>query len=651
MKKFFLFCFFCLGFTLSSQTVFARAFPETRSTAVSVFADQLPMQNMTEAQIRFAAENYAGTQKLYTKQVDKLRAYNPDFLLLHYRLAEAAGPAAGIAHDSLEDNVVDGNAFSDEEWENNLENKDWFIKNDAGVKLRNTSWNWYPFDLARSAALRNDVADYWIGRVTKEVAATKSDGVFADSFGLIFGPWQASGAKSYMFDSNWNLDISDSQSWLANTLVPYSDRTWAILQQNNIAYIPNCGQLITSWDTIENYTHSDGCMIEGFTGFNESIETESDWELEMNNVLALANKGKITIAQTDFSSLSDSVRRSFIVGSYLISKGDKSYVNMFAAQNDGVELQWFPEYDVPLGAFVSLPKNVSELRWQGVFRRDFASGFVLVNPYNERKNISLGNTYSLATFFGGGVVASTGARPGEISYRSVTAVALEPRSAAFLLTDTAPLADNPGTPASCPLTIDRAYKTANDRAVYYVDNDCKKRPFRSATVFFTYFDSWSDVSVVSSVTLGRVPAHELGFMPLGPKYDPKYGALVKTVIDPKVYLLINNKKYWITSEMIFNDLRYDWSWIEDIDKRLLDKYPSAGEITDTTRHVDGTIIKYFGDPRVYILENGEKRHIADEYTFNSLGYRADRIVTISSNEQYADGLEIDNTPRIRLYAR
>src|SRR3989338_7495646 len=101
MKNFFLFCIFCLGSALLSQTVFARAFPETRSNAVSVFADQLPMQNMTEAQIQFAAENYAGTQKLYTKQIDKLRAYSPVFFLLHYALAKPPGPAAGMAPDSL----------------------------------------------------------------------------------------------------------------------------------------------------------------------------------------------------------------------------------------------------------------------------------------------------------------------------------------------------------------------------------------------------------------------------------------------------------------------------------------------------------------------------------------------------------------------
>lgn len=650
MKKLFVFALL-LGCFSFLQTASARNFPETRSSAVSVFADQLPMQTMTDAQIRFAAENYVGTQKLYAKQIDKLRAYNSDFILLHYRLAEAAGPAAGIGHDSLSDSTVDGNAFSDEEWNNNLQNKDWYIKNDAGVKLRNTSWNWYPFDLSRSATQRNEIADYWVARVKKEVTATKSDGVFADSYGLIFGPWQTSGAKQYMFDSNWNLDITESKSWLTNVLVPYSDRIWDALKSENISYIPNCGQLITSWDTIENYTHSDGCMVEGFTGFQESLETESDWELEMNNVLTLANRGKITLAQTDFSSFADATRRSFIVGSYLISKGEKSYVNMFAAQNGGVELQWFPEYDLPLGAYSTLPQNVTELKWQGVFRRDFAKGFVLVNPYSEKKTVSLGSAASLATFTGGGSVASAGTRPGSITYRSVSSVTLEPRSAAFFLANESESVVTVSDTTGCPLTTDRAYKTANERAVYYVDEDCKKRPFKNPIVFFTYFDSWGDVSVVSSVLLNRVPPHELGFMPLGPKYDPKYGALVKTVTDPKVYLLINNKKYWITSETTFNDLRYKWSWIEDIDKRLLSKYPSGGEITDTSRHVDGTIIKYSGDAQVYILENGERRHIYDEYTFDSLGYRADRIVTISNSEQYPEGEEIDATPRIRIYAR
>lgn len=630
MKKLFLFVFLAfLVPNFANAASYSRVFPETKSQAVRVFADQLPINTMTEAQIQFAARNYSGSQKLYARQADLLRQYTPNFLVLHYRLAQAAGPAAGIAHDVEENQGLDGNNFSSQEWDQNLQSQDWFIKNSDGVNLRNTQWNWYPFDLGRSETLRNQIADYWIQRVQKETVATKSEGVFADSFGLVFGPWQTSGAKPYMFDTNWNIDPQSAKSWLFTALVPYSDRIWKALQTSGIYYIPNCGQLITSWDTIENYTHSDGCMVEGFTGFDRSIQDVNDWKLEMNNILALQNKGKVTIAQTSVES-SDMVRRSFILGSYLVSKGEKSYLNMLTG---GVTLEWYPEYDLSLGSYTSAIQTVDALTWNGVFRRNFENGFVLVNPYSEVKNIRFDAPAQKVSFSGGGEVPRSGAKPGSLAVQEVNSISLAPQSAAFFLTTNDNSRDQ-NSVSYCPLTRDHAYKSSVSNAVYYVDIDCKKRPFKNSALYFTYFDSWNKGQQTAVSNLNLIPNHELGFMPFGPLYDPKYGALVKTVTDPKVYFLLNGKKYWITSEATFIALNYKWNWVEDIDPRLLDKYPSGGEITDTSRHLDGTVIKYVGDASVYILENGKKRHIANEAEFNASGYRWDRIVTLKSSEQY-----------------
>lgn len=190
--------------------------------------------------------------------------------------------------------------------------------------------------------------------------------------------------------------------------------------------------------------------------------------------------------------------------------------------------------------------------------------------------------------------------------------------------------------STCALETDHAYKIPGSASVYYVDVACKKRPFRNAFIYKTYFSSWDEVRLTTPQLLAQVPNHELGFMPLGPLYDPKYGALVKTVTDTKVYFLLNNKKYWVTSEAVFNALRYQWNWIEDIDERLLSKYPNGGEITDTTKHLDGTIIKYAGDAKVYVLENGRKRWIRNEQEFVNSGYRWDRIVVIADTEVYPD---------------
>ena len=202
---------------------------------------------------------------------------------------------------------------------------------------------------------------------------------------------------------------------------------------------------------------------------------------------------------------------------------------------------------------------------------------------------------------------------------------------------------------NCPLIKEQAYKTTTNKTVYYITSNCTKRAFQRSDIYFTYFTSWKDVNLTDSKTLNLVANDNLGFMPWGSKYDPKYGALVKTVTDPKVYLLLNNNKYWITNENVFNTLNYHWNWIEDIDQRLLDKYTTKTEITDTTTHPNYTLIKYENDPKVYRLEPDPtdqnkqvKKHIPDETTFNKLNFRFDRVVTVSDTETYTTGVELES---------
>jgi len=194
---------------------------------------------------------------------------------------------------------------------------------------------------------------------------------------------------------------------------------------------------------------------------------------------------------------------------------------------------------------------------------------------------------------------------------------------------------------SCGLATKQAYKTNANNAIYYITPECTKRPFKSSIIFYTYFNSFSDVKITTDNLLNKIANDKLGFMPWGPKYDPKYGALVKIPSDPKVYLLLNNKKYWIKSETVFNALLYPWNWIEDVDADLLNKYIEASEITYKDHHPEFTIIKYKNSNKVYRLEYNQtgvlvKNHIKDETAFKKLQYRWDRILTINDLEVYPD---------------
>lgn len=202
---------------------------------------------------------------------------------------------------------------------------------------------------------------------------------------------------------------------------------------------------------------------------------------------------------------------------------------------------------------------------------------------------------------------------------------------------------------SCGLGIGKAYKTADSPAVYYITKECKKRPFNNPTVYFTWFTKWADVSVTAPETLNAVPNDSLGFMPWGPSYAPSYGAMVKTVNDPKVYLLLGDTRQWIVSETVFTALKYSWGWIEDVAEGLLSKYKTGSEISDTGSHPNYSIIKYKGSNKIYRLEPDPanptstiKRHIKGIDVFRSKKYRDDRIIEVDDSEVYPDGPDLES---------
>ncbi len=112
----------------------ARPWPDTRFQIVP-FADQLP-GSLTETQRWFAATYFVGTQKMLRSQIRQLRAYNPNFLCLHYQLAVGCGPAEFISGDAW---------VSDWSFVNAQTN--WFLLNPTSARGHQTQWNWDVMDL------------------------------------------------------------------------------------------------------------------------------------------------------------------------------------------------------------------------------------------------------------------------------------------------------------------------------------------------------------------------------------------------------------------------------------------------------------------------------------------------------------------------
>jgi len=396
-----------------------RPWPDS-SAAIISFADQLP-SGMTEAQKRFAAQHLAGTQKQTLSGIRGLRAYNTNFLCLHYQLAVGCGPSAFI---------VGNNWTSD--WAAVNNNTNWFLRNAAGSRVHQSAWNWDVMDISPAGnSPDTGFPAYWIQTSLDRIRAAEDDGVFADSYT----------PDSYTFgqcspDHAWFNDVDVCKlNWIP-LLNNFGRTVHAAFEADTSGYkfLPNLGGLITGWDTTD-YGVGDGGMIEGFAFWNTGNYFDvADWRLQINRALALAKSGKILICQSYVES-GDNSGRMFVTASYLLLKDLHTYLNMMGA--DAMALEYYPEYDINLGpAMQPSAESLDALldsAW-GVYRRDFANGIVLVNPGNSVVSIAnLGDTYRRVTANGGGMVAAGGTRPGGLNYSNVTSLSLQPHTGAVLL--------------------------------------------------------------------------------------------------------------------------------------------------------------------------------------------------------------------------
>jgi hypothetical protein len=398
----------------------ARKFPDT-TNGIFVYSDQFDTSGASEAQFAFAATHYVGAQKLLPGDAVHLRTYNANFLVLHYRLGLGLGyrsPSSGCAATGGYLQIIDGSWV--QEWPgDSVVSPNWFFQYSGQPRVYNCAWGWYVMDL-------NDPTyrAWWSGKVIEQLTVNQDDGVFADSFSIpnYLGPYSpALPTVDSSFESSWATEMHAFTDYMRGQLAG----RWL--------WIPNVGSWITTRDP-SDYSNVDGAMLEGFAeGGNESYYALGDWQLQMNRTLGLVNAGKIVIGQT-YPNGSDVNERLFVLGTYLLIKGNHTYVNL---ESYGSAIQWQPEYGINLGVPTDpVPSTISTLynsSWN-VYVRHYAGGMVLVNPSStDSGSIALGGTFYQVTPSNGGPVPSSGIAPGSLSYTAVSSVDVCADCAAILL--------------------------------------------------------------------------------------------------------------------------------------------------------------------------------------------------------------------------
>jgi Hypothetical glycosyl hydrolase family 15 len=400
-----------------------RPYPDT-TTSIAVLTDQLP--SMNQAQMQFATSHYVGTEKQLAAVTQALRALNPNFLVLHYHLSmwQSAASTSFILPDA---SCMGLPVCWANDYPTVTTHEDWFWHNASSERVASTA--------DQKLLMNVSVAgfqQYWEQSLEDQVSAGQYDGIFFDSASpaLLQAECGGGGAgqdarlsgtqvKSTVFTELGNVTwIAAWQAWM--------QKLSADLAAKGIPLIPNTSAFTTTWDTT-NYGLTSGIFDEGFAGTGFA---EADWVASTSELLKLAAADKIMILQNYLGSASDVATRMYYLGNYLLVKGRHTYLEYFASG----PLEWYPEWKIDLGAPAAAQgADVSSLLQNGVYRRDFAKGSVLVNPSAAMVTVALGGTYQRVVPSGGGAVGTSGTEPGSLAMQPVTSIQVQPATAEILL--------------------------------------------------------------------------------------------------------------------------------------------------------------------------------------------------------------------------
>jgi hypothetical protein len=101
-------------------------------------------------------------------------------------------------------------------------------------------------------------------------------------------------------------------------------------------------------------------------------------------------------------------------------------------------------------------------------------------------------------------------------------------------------------------------------------------------------------------------------------------SLIRVKNKPTVYMIEDGVKQPIPSEEVLSSQGLTFDDVEIVEQDEADTYADG----DAVNYADGTIVREEGKPEVYVIENGEKKHIQDPKAFADLGYNWNSIIKV-----------------------
>jgi Hypothetical glycosyl hydrolase family 15 len=294
-----------------------------------------------------------------------LKAAHPGIKVLLYQNLSMTSAAPGYAS---------GVSFRDA-----LSHPSWFLADRGGQRINSSSWSYLTL-------MDPGVRSYqrrWARRVVARLKRGRWDGVYMDDVNTSVRFHTSSQLARYATDAGYQRAVRSALAYIGPRV-----RAARKLAIANIGGWNEHYSAATGW-----LRFLSGAMQEHFAkwGYTPGVGYLWDWGsggwlTQLRMVKACERRGKLFLALTNSTSTDRTAARYGWATLLLAANGHSS----FALAQDFTHETWFPEYDYPLGR----PRGRYRVDPNGVYRRRFARGLVLVNPTNALRVTGFGGVYS-----------------------------------------------------------------------------------------------------------------------------------------------------------------------------------------------------------------------------------------------------------------
>jgi Hypothetical glycosyl hydrolase family 15 len=310
---------------------------------------------------------YVVLQDWQANRMRALKTVNPNLKVLVYKNLLASQTPAPDGFSATGVTYEEANAA----------HPGWFLQNRDSQRftLRNYPYQW-AMDIGESGYQQR-----WGENVVADVKAQGWDGVFIDNVDPTIKYYaDVSSVTKYPTDEAY---AAATKSALA-TITPRLHAAHMLVFANFGSW-SDYDTTVTPW-----LKYVDGAMEEMFAKFAATVgdgyRDEAEWTRQLGELKETQRQGKTFLAITH-SAPTDEAAALYGWASVLL--GAEGKVGYELAENYADET-WFPEYEYPIGQ----PLGPESRDADGVHRRVFANGLVLVNPTASSQTVEFEGNYS-----------------------------------------------------------------------------------------------------------------------------------------------------------------------------------------------------------------------------------------------------------------